>query len=94
MILVKIVVVLALLIGGLVTLQQQRVFERIGVTGGCELVRAPIADTADAQWWSCWQGVLTGYASLVKDHCELRYVPKGRQVWRCPAPIERPGSLI
>lgn len=94
MIFAKIAAVLAILIGSLVVLQEQHVFEKLGVTGGCEVVRAPIADKPDAQWWSCWEGLLTGYPTLVKNNCELRYVPKSRQVWRCPNAIQRPGSLI
>lgn len=94
MVLVKILVVLAVLIGGLVLLQEQKVFARAGLTGGCELVGAPVADAPDAQWWSCREGVLTGYPSLTKDHCDLRFLPPRRQVWRCPTPIEQPGAII
>jgi hypothetical protein len=94
MVIVKIVAVLVLLVGGLVVLQEQRVFERAGLTGGCDAVGAPIPDVPEAQWWSCREGILTGYPSLVKDNCVLRYLPTDRQVWRCPNAIEQPAALI
>ena len=94
MVIVKILVVLALLMAGLAVVQQQRVIERAGVTGSCEEVRAPVAEPSGPQWWSCREGLVTGYPSLIKDSCALRIVTKTRQVWRCPAPIERPAALI
>jgi hypothetical protein len=94
MVLVKILVVLALLMAGLAAVQQQRVIERAGVTGSCEEVRSPVAEPSGPQWWSCKEGIVTGYPSLVKDNCTLEVVTKTRQVWRCAVPIERPAALI
>jgi hypothetical protein len=94
MVLTKILLVLAALIGGLVLLQNQHAFERAGLIGGCEQVNAPLADVRGTQWWSCREGMLTGYPSLVKDNCELKLRTTGRQTWRCPTPIERPAALI
>ena len=93
MVLVKILVVLALLVAGLAVLQQQRVVQRAGVVGSCVEVRAPANDVRGAQWWSCNEGLITGFPSLVKDNCTLK-VPTGeRQVWRCPVPIPRPSAV-
>lgn len=94
MVITRILFVLACLIGGLVLLQQQRAFERAGMTGSCEEIRAPVADVQGAQWWSCKEGILTGYPSLVKDSCDLIVPTGGHQIWRCPRPIERPAALI
>lgn len=94
MVITKIVVAFALLVGALTVAHQQRVFERAGFTGSCVLVRAPVADAADVQWWSCKEGLLTGYPTLLKDNCDLKIVTTDRQVWRCPTPIERPSAII
>lgn len=93
MVLVKIIVIVVLLGGGLAYAKQQHVYERIGVIGGCDLSAAPISDTATAQWWSCHEGVLTGYPSLTRDNCRLYTVVPKRQLWRCPEAIARPSAL-
>jgi hypothetical protein len=90
MVLIKILVVLALLIGALAILQQQQVVQRAGVVGRCTEVRAPVRDARGAQWWSCSEGLVTGYPSLVKDNCSIEIRTSDRQVWRCPFPIPRP----
>lgn len=94
MVFTRILIVLACLIGALALLQQQRAFDRAGVTGSCEEIRAPVADVRGTQWWSCKEGILTGYPSLIKDSCALIVPRGGRQIWRCPRPIERPAALI
>lgn len=90
----KIVVVLALMIGGLMAADRYGVFDRAGVTGSCDVIRAPISDKPEAQWWECKEGILTGYPSLIKDHCVLRTATGGHQIWRCPSAIERPAAII
>ena len=94
MVIAKIVLVLVALIASLVLLQQQHTFERIGVTGTCTEIQAPAADVPGSQWWSCKEGLLTGYPTLVKDGCEMKVKTTVRQVWRCPVAIERPAALI
>ncbi len=93
MVIAKIVLVLVFLIGGLAVAQQQHVFERVGVVGGCDLVRSPFGESGGVQWWSCHEGVLTGYPSLTRENCVVREASATRQVWRCPNPINRPSAL-
>jgi hypothetical protein len=93
MVITKIILVLAALIASLALLQQQHTFERIGVTGTCTEVRTPAGDAPEAQWWSCKEGLLTGYPTLLKDGCDLKVKTTARQVWRCPVAIERPAAL-
>jgi hypothetical protein len=93
MVLVKIVIVIALIVGGLAYAKQQRYFEKIGVVGGCELSAAPITDDPSAQWWSCHEGVLTGYPTLTRDNCTVYTVTASRQLWRCPQAIAQPSAL-
>lgn len=93
MVLTKILVVLALLIGALALIQQQRVVERAGIVGKCAEVRPPTSDVPGTQWWSCSEGLITGFPSLVKDNCALKIRAQDRQVWRCPFPIPRPSAV-
>ncbi len=93
MVLVKIIVFVALIAGGLAYAKQQRYFEKIGVVGGCELSAAPIRDDASVQWWSCHEGMLTGYPTLTRDNCTVYTVTASRQIWRCPQPIGQPSAL-
>ncbi|MFN8224717.1 MAG: hypothetical protein U0R50_15895 [Gaiellales bacterium] len=93
MVFVKIAAVVALIIGGLAYAKQQHYYEKIGVVGGCDLSAAPIIDNASAQWWSCHEGMLTGYPTLTRDNCRLYTVTQTRQLWRCPEAIPRPSAL-
>ncbi len=93
MILIKIIVVVVLLGAALGYAKHEHVYERIGVIGGCEVSAAPISDTATAQWWSCREGVLTGFPSLTRDNCRIYTVVPKRQLWRCPEAIARPSAL-
>ena len=87
----KIVVFCALIVGLFGVAQHEHWFERIGVVGGCELTSPPASQ--QGQWWSCREGVLTGYPSLVRESCSLRGKVVSRQVWHCPQPIARPSAL-
>lgn len=93
MVFVKIVAVVALIVGGLAYAKHEHAYERIGVVGGCELSAAPVVDAATSQWWSCHEGMLTGYPTLTRENCRLYTVTPTRQLWRCPTPIERPSAL-
>jgi hypothetical protein len=89
MVLFKIALVGALLAAALFLLQQQQVFQRAGVVGHCTVVGAPAGQDVTGQWWSCAEGVLTGFPSLARDSCQYRFSQPDRQVWYCPAPLER-----
>jgi hypothetical protein len=69
-------------------------FARAGVVGSCTELRAPVAGARGTQWWQCKEGALTGYPSLTRESCTIWSARGGVQIWRCPQPIERPGSLF
>ena len=64
--------------------------ERGGLVGSCQITQAPSGDTA--QWWSCKEGLVSGYPVLTLENCESRDVVARRELWRCPTPLtEVPG---
>ena len=66
--------------------------ERAGVVGSCQLTQAPSGDTA--QWWSCKEGLMSGYPMLTQEHCDSQDVVARRERWRCPTPLTQvPGSF-
>jgi hypothetical protein len=66
--------------------------ERAGVVGSCQLTQAPSGDTA--QWWSCKEGLMSGYPILTQEHCDSHDVVARRELWRCPTPLTQvPGSF-
>jgi hypothetical protein len=89
MVLFKIALVGAALAAALFLLKQQHVFQRAGIVGSCQVVGAPAGESSEGQWWSCREGALTGFPSLIRDSCDRRFVRAGREVWYCPAPLER-----
>jgi hypothetical protein len=91
MVFVKIILVCVAIVGTLAVAQRQHWFEQAGFVGGCSLAPTPPGEFG--QWWSCKEGVLTGYPSLIRDNCSLKVVTGARQVWRCPQPINRPSAL-
>jgi hypothetical protein len=89
----RIIIVAVLIVSVLALAKHNHWFEKAGIVGTCAEVRAPHGD--EAQWWSCQQGVLTGFPSLRRDSCEPRGVAAGRQVWRCPTPlVTEPGGIL
>lgn len=84
---VKIVVVAAVLAAVLAIAREERVFARAGIVGSCEVVRSPIADSAE--WHACREGWLTGYPSLARDSCTFESRRAGYEYWRCAAPLAR-----
>ena len=85
--LLKIVLFAALCGVGLYLVKEERVFERAGLVGYCQVVRAPSGD--DGQWHGCKEGLMTGYPSLIKDSCTIEARQNGVEYWRCPAPLVR-----
>lgn len=83
--LVKIVLIAALIGAGLAVAKEQRFFERAGLVGYCEVVRAPAGD--DGQWHGCHEGLMTGYPSLIKDSCTIESRSPKVEFWRCPVPL-------
>jgi hypothetical protein len=83
----KIFITLLVLVATLVVAQEQRVFEKWGVTGSCVLVRAPGGDFG--AWYKCSEGLMTGYPSLIGDQCTYELRAKGHEYWRCPVRLTR-----
>jgi hypothetical protein len=83
----KIVIVLVLAIAALAIAQKEGAFQEWGVTGSCEAVRPPAGDSGS--WYACSEGFLTGYPSLIGDHCTYQVRAGGHQYWRCDAPLNR-----
>lgn len=90
---VRLILVGALLIAGLVYVKQERVLARIGLVGTCVTIPPP-ADLAAKheapQWWSCSEGVLAGYPSLELKSCDTTGIYGQREIWYCPESIETP----
>jgi len=85
--LVKIVLVAAVVIAGLVFAQREDLVHEWGVAGSCEGVRAPVDD--GNQWYACKEGLLTGYPGLIGDQCRYESRASGYEYWSCPAPVTR-----
>ena len=66
--------------------------ERAGLVGTCEIISAPAGDTG--QWWSCKEGLVSGYPMLTQENCDSREVVAKRELWRCPTPLTQvPGAF-
>jgi hypothetical protein len=88
----RILLVAAVIVSLLAFAKKNEWFERAGVVGTCTEIAAPRGD--EAQWWSCKQGVLTGYPSLRRDSCDPQGTRSQRQFWRCTTPLtSSPGGL-
>jgi hypothetical protein len=89
----RIILVAALIVSALALAKQNHWFEKAGIVGTCVEVAAPYGD--EAQYWSCEQGVLTGFPSLRHNACDPHGVSAGRQLWRCPTPlVSAPGGIF
>ncbi len=66
--------------------------ERAGLVGTCELAAVPAGDTG--QWWSCREGLVSGYPALGQEGCDSRGVVAAREFWRCPTRLTQiPGAF-
>jgi hypothetical protein len=92
MVLIKIALFAAVIVGVLVVAKQQEWFERVGLLSNCEVVQRPFGAGAPAggQWWSCKEGALSGLPNLARDHCDSKGISGNTQIWYCPVPIDRP----
>jgi len=84
---VKIVVVFALVVAGLAVAQREHAFQKWGIVGTCEGVRAPGGDSG--AWYACREGLLTGYPTLIGDECTFEARSPGVEYWRCPVRLDR-----
>jgi hypothetical protein len=89
----RIFIVGAAIVVALVVAKRDHWFERAGLVGSCRIVASPTGDSA--QWWSCRQGVMTGYPVLSRQQCDNRGIALNREFWRCPTPLETtPGAVF
>jgi hypothetical protein len=83
----------AAIIAALVFAQRDHWFQRAGLVGTCRLAQPPYGDTA--QWWSCREGIITGYPVLTRNACDEEGFVLNREIWRCPTPLESaPGGVL
>jgi hypothetical protein len=83
----KIFITLVVVVALLAVANEQRMFEKWGVSGSCTLVRSPSGDLG--AWYKCSEGLLTGYPSLLGDQCTYELRAKGYEYWRCPVRLSR-----
>ncbi len=90
----RILFVGAAIVAALVVAKRDHWFERAGLVGNCRLTR-PLYTNDTAQWWSCRQGLLTGYPVLTRQQCDSQGFMLNREVWRCTTPLETaPGAVF
>ena len=91
MVLVKIAIVAAAFAGLLGLAQNQNWWQRAGLMSRCVQTTAPYgSQRAAGQWWSCREGVISGFPSLVRYSCDSKGIYGKTQIWYCPTPIEQP----
>jgi hypothetical protein len=90
----RIIIVGVAIAAALFAAKRDRWFERAGLVGNCHLTQPGyIGDTA--QWWSCRQGLITGYPVLARQQCDSTGFVLNRELWRCTVPIETaPGAVF
>ena len=66
--------------------------QRAGLVGTCQITPTPFGDTG--QWWSCREGLVSGYPVLTRQQCDSRSIIASREMWRCPIPLTTvPGGV-
>ncbi|MDX6510719.1 MAG: hypothetical protein QOE36_223 [Gaiellaceae bacterium] len=85
MFLFRIILAGALVLGVLIFVKQDRLLQRSGLVGYCQVVASPAGDTSE--WRACREGKLEGRPNLGMDSCESRAIQGRIEFWRCPAPI-------
>lgn len=91
--LLKILLVGALVAGGMAAVKNGSVLRRAGLVGSCAVVPAPAGSDQTVQ--RCGRGRLDGYPNLRNKACESLYFSGGYEYWRCLTPIvvsQSPGS--
>jgi hypothetical protein len=90
----RIIFVGAAIAVALVAAKRDRWFERAGLVGSGHVTQPGyVNDTA--QWWSCRQGLITGYPILTRQQCDSTGFVLNRELWRCTTPLEtQPGAVF
>ncbi len=92
MVLLKIALVGTAIVALMVVAQNQRWPQRAGIVGVCNAIPAPHS-SADSRWYSCSEGLLSGYPSLGGDRCVTTGIVQAREVWQCDeALVSLPGT--
>ena len=90
----RILIVGVAIAAALVVAKRDHWVERAGLVGTCRLAQ-PLTPRDTAQWWSCRQGVLTGFPVLTRHDCDEHGIVLGRELWRCATPLESaPGGVF
>ena len=83
--LLKIILVGALLIGGMAVIRDGRVLKDAGLLSRCNTVA--LEGKQDPTLLSCSKGRLDGWPDMSGQSCNLIAVHPSRQYWRCAAPV-------
>jgi hypothetical protein len=86
MTILRIVLVGAALVVFMVVAQTHRWPQRVGVVGVCAAAPAPTS-TPEAYWYSCREGLITGFPNLEADHCVNIGIVQHRENWQCDVPL-------
>ena len=78
--------VAVLLVGAMIVIKQDRVLQRSGVLGTCDVVAPPAGQ--DGDWHACKKGKLSGAPDLSLKSCTNSGYVGVVAYWRCPAPID------
>jgi hypothetical protein len=83
--LLKIVIVGALLLGGMAVIRDGRVLKDAGLLSKCNAVTTDAK--SDPTLLSCSKGRLDGWPDMSAQSCNLIAVHPSREYWRCAAPV-------
>lgn len=87
MVLVKIAMVGVAFIVLMGVAQSKQWPQRAGVVGRCAAT-GPLGPDPGRAWYSCKQGILTGFPNLEADSCRRVGIVAHREIWRCSATLE------
>jgi len=87
MVLVKIAMVGVAIIVLMGVAQSKHWPQRAGVVGKCVATR-PLSSDPGMAWYTCKQGILTGFPNLEADSCRSLGIFAHRELWRCSATLE------
>ena len=86
MTIMKIVLVGVAIVVLMVVAQDQRWPQRVGVIAVCGPTAAP-ASAPGGYWYSCKEGIVTGFPNLEADHCSNIGISERREYWQCDRPV-------
>ena len=89
----KIFLVGAAIVAVFVFAKRDHWLARADLIGTCQIAPTPYGDDT-GQWWSCKEGIMSGYPVLTMQHCDSQGVVATRELWRCPTPLTQvPGGV-